>query len=142
MQLKKQLELVRDCYDKVASAQNAWTAYRRAAGEGGTATPELPQFVALLTDLTRTAESLDRKIEERRKRFDSVPVLQALLRFADGTTRKVAVSKPTDEIEEPYIGELFYTALKMKGVSVSLETFPVLVVDRRKRVVAEIPTGK
>lgn len=138
MQLKKQLELVRDCYDKVASAQNAWTAYRRAAGEGGTATPELPQFVALLTDLTRTAESLDRKIEERRKRFDSVPVLQALLRFADGTTRKVAVSKPTDEIEEPYIGEMFYTALKTKGVAVSLETFPVLVVDRRKRVVAKI----
>jgi len=142
MSMNEQLELVRECYLKVASAQNFWTAYRRAAGESGTTTPELPQFVTLMAELTRTAEELDRKIEERRKRFDSVPVLQALLRFADGTTRKVAVSKPTNEIEEPYIGEMFYTALKAKGVAVSLETYPVLVVDRRKRVVAEIPTEK
>ena len=142
MNMKQQLELVRDCYDKVASAQKLWNDYRRVAGESGTATPELPQLKWLLGMFTRTAEMLDRKIEERRKRFDSVPVLQALLRFADGTTRKVAVSKPTDEIEEPYIGEMFYTALKAQGVAVSLETYPVLVVDRRKRVVAVIPTGK
>ena len=142
MNMKQQLELVRDCYDKVASAQKLWNDYRRAAGKSGTAMPELPQFVTLMTELTRTAEMLDRKIEERRKRFDSVPVLQALLRFADGTTRKVAVSKPTGEIEEPFIGEMFHAALVKQGVVSSLETYPVLVVDKRKRIVAEIPTER
>jgi len=93
-----------------------------------------------LTYLTRTAEELTRRIEERRKRFDSVPVLQAMLRFKDGSTRRVAVSKPTDSIDEPYIGEMFHAALIKQGVVASLEAYPVLVVDRRKRIVAEIPT--
>ena len=84
-------------------------------------------------------EELTRKAEERRKRFDAVPILQAMLRFADGTTRRVAVSKPTDAIEEPYIGEMFHMALKKQGVVASLETYPVLVVDKRKRIVGEIP---
>ena len=94
-----------------------------------------------MTELTHTAEELTRKIEERRKRFDSVPVLQAMLRFKDGSTRRVAVSKPTDEIEEPYIGEMFHAALQKQGVVASLEAYPVLVVDRRKRIVAEIPVS-
>ena len=140
--ISTQLELVRECYHRVSSAHNFWTAYRRAAGDCGTATPELPQFASLLTDLTRTAEELDRKIAERRKRFDAVPILQALLRFKDGTTRKVAVSKPTGEIEEPFIGEMFHAALVKQGVVSSLETYPVLVVDKRKRIVAEIPTER
>ena len=139
--LRTQLDLVQESYLKVASAHNFYTAYRRAAGHGGTETPELPQFVALMTELTHTAEELTRKIEERRKRFDSVPVLQAMLRFKDGSTRRVAVSKPTDEIEEPYIGEMFHVALQKQGVVASLESYPVLVVDRRKRIVAEIPVS-
>ena len=139
--LKTQLDLVQESYLKVASANNFYTSYRRAAGEGGTETPELPEFVALMTALTRTAEELTRKIEERRKRFDSVPVLQAMLRFKDGSTRRVAVSKPTDAIEEPYIGEMFHVALQKQGVVASLEDYPVLVIDRRKRVVAEIPAA-
>ena len=139
--LRTQLDLVQESYLKVASAHNFYTTYRRAAGHGGTETPELPQFVALMTELTHTAEELTRKIEERRKRFDSVPVLQAMLRFKDGSTRRVAVSKPTDEIEEPYIGEMFHAALQKQGVVASLEAYPVLVVDRRKRIVAEIPVS-
>ena len=139
--LKTQLDLVQESYLKVASANNFYTAYRRAAGEGGTETPELPQFVALMTALTRTAEELTRKVEERRKRFDSVPVLQAMLRFKDGSTRRVAVSKPTDATEEPYIGEMFHVALQKQGVVATLEDYPVLVIDRRKRVVAEIPAA-
>ena len=139
--LRTQLDLVQESYLKVASAMNFYTAYRRAAGEGGTETPELPQFVSLMTELTRTTEELTRKIEERRKRFDSIPVLQAMLRFKDGSTRRVAVSKPTDEIEEPYIGEMFHAALQKQGVVASLEAYPVLVVDRRKRIVAEIPVS-
>ena len=99
-------------------------------------------FASLLVALTHVAEDIDRRITERRARFDAVPVLQAELRFKDGTTRKVAVSKPTGEIEEPFIGEMFHAALVKQGVVASLETYPVLVVDKRKRIVAEIPTER
>lgn len=138
---KEQLELVRACYDKVASAMADWQTYRRAAGVDGTATPEMP-FAPLLVALTHTAEDIDRRIRERRARFDTVPVLQALLQFKDGTTRKVAVSKPSGNIEEPYIGEMFHAALVKQGVVETCEAWPVLVVDRRGRVVAEIPAQK
>lgn len=140
--LNEQLELVLECYRKVASAKNFWTAYSHAAGEGGVATPELPQFAPLMAEIKRTADELTLKIEERRRRFDAVPVLQALLRFKDGTTRKVAVSKPSGEIEEPYIGEMFHDALVKQGVVASLENYPILVVDKRRRIVGEIPRTK
>ena len=139
--IRTQLDLVQESYLKVASAMNFYTAYRRAAGDGGTETPELPQFVSLKTELTRTAEELTRKIEERRKRFDSVPVLQAMLRFKDGSTRRVAVSKPTDAIDEPYIGEMFHAALVKQGVVATLEDYPVLVIDKRKKIINKIPAA-
>lgn len=138
---KEQLELVRACYDKVSSAMSDWQNYRRVAGVDGTATPEMP-FAPLLVALTHTAEDIDRRIRERRARFDAVPVLQAELRFRDGKTRRVAVSKPTDEIDEPHIGEMFHAALVKQGVVETCEPWPVLVVDRRGRVVAEIPAHK
>jgi len=134
-----QLELVQECHHRVLSAQNFWNAYRRAAGEHGIETPPLPQFVALLTELTHTAEELTRRIDERKRRFDAVPILQAMLRFKDGSTRRIAVMKPTDAIDEPYIGEMFYDALMKQGVVASLEDYPVFVVDKRKRVVNKIP---
>ena len=139
--IRIQLDHVQESYLKVASAMNFDTAYRRAAGEGGTETPELPQFASLMTELTRTAEELTRKIEERRKRFDSVPVLQAMLRFKDGSTRRVAVSKPTDAIDEPYIGEMFHAALVKQGVVATLEDYPVLVIDKRRHVIGKIPVA-
>lgn len=139
--IRIQLDHVQESYLKVASAMNFYTAYRRAAGERGTETPELPQFASLMTELTRTAEELTRKIEERRKRFDSVPVLQAMLRFKDGSTRRVAVSKPTDAIDEPYIGEMFHAALVKQGVVATLEDYPVLVIDKRRHVIGKIPVA-
>lgn len=139
--LRTQLDFVQESYRKVASAHNFYTAYRRAAGHGGMETPELPQFVALMTELTHMAEELTRKIEERRKRFDSVPVLQAMLRFKDGSTRRVAVSKPTDAIDEPYIGEMFHAALVKQGVVATLEDYPVLVIDKRRHVIGKIPVA-
>ena len=140
--LNARLEIVQECYRKVASALNDWNGYRRTSGERGEETAELPQFAALLTELTRTAEELTRRIDERKRRFDAVPILQAMMLFKDGSTRRVAVSKPTDTIEEPHIGEMFHAALVKQGVTASLETYPVLVVDKRRRVVAEIPTRK
>lgn len=140
MSLNEQLETIREAYDHAMRAQGLYNAYRKAAGANGTATPEMP-FTPLLVALTHTAEELTRKIEERRARFDAVPVLQATLRFRDGTTRRVAVSRPTDEIDEPHIGEMFHAALVRQGVAASCEAWPVLVVDRRGRVVGEIPRG-
>ena len=140
MNMREQLETVRDAYDHAMRAQELYNAYRKVAGANGTATPELP-FASILAAITHTAEDIDRRIAERRARFDAVPVLQALLRFKDGTTRRVAVSKPTDEIDEPYIGEMFHAALVRQGVVASCEAWPVLVVDRRGRVVGEIPRG-
>jgi len=138
MNMREQLETIREAYDHAMRAQGLYNAYRKAAGVNGTATPELP-FAPILVALTHTAEDIDRRIAERRARFDAAPVLQATLRFRDGTTRRVAVSKPTDEIDEPHIGEMFHAALVKQGVAASCEAWPVLVVDRRGRVAGEIP---
>ena len=138
MSLKEQLETIREAYDHAMRAQGLYNSYRKAAGAGGTATPEIP-FTPILVALTHTAEDIDRRIAERRARFDAAPVLQATLRFRDGTTRRVAVSKPTDEIDEPHIGEMFHSALVKQGVVETCEAWPVLVVDRRGRIVGEIP---
>lgn len=140
MNMREQLETIREAYDHAMRAQGLYNAYSKAAGANGTATPELP-FAPIMAALTRTAEDIDRQIAERRARFDAAPVLQATLRFRDGTTRRVAVSKPTDEIDEPHIGEMFHIALVRQGVAASCEAWPVMVVDRRGRVVGEIPRG-
>ena len=130
--LRDALRLMRECAEKYA-------AFVRSGGEGW---PDAGRFFSdSERRIDEQLEAVQRKIEERRKRFDSVPVLQAMLRFKDGSTRRVAVSKPTDEIEEPYIGEMFHAALQKQGVVASLEAYPVLVVDRRKRIVAEIPVS-
>ena len=88
-------------------------------------------------------EEVEKLASEHQHRFDKIPVLQANLLFEDGSTRRVAVAKPAGgEIDEPFIGEMFYAALQKQGVLSSLESFPVLVIDRRKRVIAIIPVAK
>lgn len=128
--LRDALRLMRECAEKYA-------AFVRSGGEGW---PDAGRFFSdAERRLDEQLEAVRRKDEERRRRFDAVPVLQAALRFRDGTTRRVVVSKTTDEIAEPFIGEMFHAALVKQGVVASLEDYPVLVVDRRRRVVAEIP---
>lgn len=133
--LSKRLALARRAFTLVHDAQEAWAEYLRASGLPREPEENLIAFTAIAEDAT---EKLAKEAEERRRRFDAVPVLQALLRFKDGSTRRVAVSKPTDEIDEPYIGEMFYAALARRGVVASLESYPVLVVDKHKRVSGEI----
>ena len=135
--ISTQLELVRECYLKVASAQNFWTAYRRDAGESGTATPELPQFVSLLTDLTRTAEELDRKREAAINALCGVEIVQAEIRSADGKrSRKVVVSRPKAKIDEPNISRAAYHALvSMLGEPLTTTApFDIAVIDDFGRV--------
>ena len=142
MSYKARLNMIRDVLRLLADAS-------RKIQEIESATPpdevwsESIYIRTSLASATKGLESLrqsfEREEEKRRKQLDFAPVLQALLRFKDGSTRRVAVSKPTDAIDEPYVGEMFYAALVRQGVVASLEPFPVLVVDKRKRVVGQIP---
>ena len=135
--ISTQLELVQDCYQKVASAHNFWQAYRRAAGECGTATPELPQFVSLLTDLTRTAEELDRKREAVSNALCGVGIIQAEIYSADGkTSRKAVIERPTAKIAEPHISYAAYHALVlMLGEPLTTNApFDIAVIDDFGRV--------
>ena len=132
-----QLELVRECHHRVSSAHNFWIAYRRATGGGGTATPELPQFASLLTDLTRTAEELDRKREAAINALCGVGIVQAEIRSADGRRgRKVVVSRPTAKIDEPHISRAAYHALvSMLGEPLTTAApFDIAVIDYFGRV--------
>lgn len=143
MSNKIRMNMVRDALRLLADASRKVEEIESAAPPDEVWSESIYTHTSLASakkGLESLRQSLERKEEERRKRFDSIPVLQAMLRFKDGSTRRVAVSKPTDEIDEPHIGEMFYAALQKQGVVASLEAYPVLVVDRRKRIVAEIPT--
>ena len=142
MSYKARLNMVRDALRLLADASRK-TQEIEAATPPDEVWSESIYIRTSLASATRGLESLrqslEREEEKRRKRFDFAPILQALLRFKDGSTRRVAVSKPTDAIDEPYVGEKFYAALVRQGVAASLEPFPVLVVDRRNRIVGKIP---
>jgi hypothetical protein len=100
-------------------------------------------FIASATnELKAKADEMQREEDERMRRFNAVPILQATLRFRDGKTRRVVVSMPNDRIEEPYIAESFHSALIKQGVVSCDEAWPVLVVDKYKRVVGRIGNGQ
>ncbi len=135
--ISTQLELVQECYHRAMSAKNFWTAYRRAAGECGVETRELPQFVPLLTEITRTAEELDRKREAARNALYGVGILQVEVSSADGTrVRKVVVSRPTGKIDEPHVSRAAYHALtQMLGEGLrTTAPFDIAVIDDFGRV--------
>ena len=135
--ISTQLELVQECYHRAMSAKNFWTAYRRAAGECGVETRELPQFVPLLTEITRTAEELDRKREAARNALYGVGILQVEVSSADGTrVRKVVVRRPTGKIDEPHVSRAAYHALtQMLGEGLrTTAPFDIAVIDDFGRV--------
>ena len=135
--ISTQLELVQECYHKVLSAKNFWTAYRRAAGECGVATQELPQFVPLVTEIMRTAEEINRRREAARNALYGVGILQVEVTSADGKrVRKVVVSRPTAKIDEPHVSRAAYHALtQMLGEGLRTNApFDVAVVDDFGRV--------
>ena len=136
--LRQRIAAAEDALKKAREASEAWSGYLALSSLPDAPDAPLARFRALAKD---ALAGLRREHGERRRRFDSVPVLQAALRFRDGSIRRVAVSKPTDGIDEPHIGELFHAALVRQGVVASLEAYPVLVADRRGRVVAEIPVA-
>lgn len=132
-----QLGLVQDCYHKVASAQNLWNEYRRAATESGTATAEHPEFVSLMTKLSHTAEELNQRREAVTNALCGVGVLQVEICSSDGKSRrKVVVERPTAKISEPHISWAAYHALTLMLGQLIFTTAPydIAVIDDFGRV--------
>ena len=93
--------------------------------------------MSLLTDLTRTAEELDRKRESAINALCGVGIVQAEICSADGKRRrKVVVSRPTDRIDEPHISHAAYHALvSMLGEPLTTTApFDIAVIDDFGRV--------
>ena len=132
--LRPKIKALTDALRLAEESAAKWSAYADHP-DGGETSRHVSEYIA---SLTMTLAEAKRQYAERLRRFDAIPVLQATFCFSDGSTRRIAVSKPTDEIEEPYIGETFYDALKKQGVVASLESYPVFVVDRRRRIINEI----
>ena len=127
-----QLELVQDCYQKVASAQSDWNEYRRKAAEYGSYMDNRPEFVSLLKALTHTAEELERIREAVSNALCGVGIIQAEIYSADGkTSRKVVIERPTAKITEPHISYAAYHALVlMLGDSIyTTAPFNIAVID-------------
>ncbi len=130
--IAKQIELVQDCYHKVAQAQSDWNAYRRTAGAHGEATPELMQFVSLMRTLTDIAEELDRRREAVQTSLYGTGILQADIVSPDGKRkRSIVIIRPTDKIHEPHISLSAYQALcTMLGNPLSTTSpFDIAVID-------------
>ena len=127
-----QLELVQDCYQKVASAQSDWNKYRRKAAEYGSYMDNRPEFVSLLKALTHTAEELERIREAVSNALCGVGIIQAEIYSADGkTSRKAVIERPTAKITEPHISYAAYHALVlMLGDSIyTTAPFDIAVID-------------
>lgn len=132
-----QLELVQDCYQKVASAQSDWNKYRRKAAEYGSYMDNRPEFVSLLKALTHTAEELERIREAVSNALCGVGIIQAEIYSADGkTSRKAVIERPTAKITEPHISYAAYHALVlMLGEPLSTTApFNIAVIDDFGRV--------
>jgi len=131
------LELVRESYHRVMSAQNFYNAYRRTAVENGIPTPVRPEFPALARELVETAKELDRRKEAIRNAIYGVGIIQAEIYSADGQRkRSVVVMRPTDKVREPHITWAAYHALStMLGEPLTASTpFDIAVVDDFGRV--------
>lgn len=120
MSNKALLNMVRDALEKLDGASRTVADIEAATPSDdawGAAICVRSALANAVRELNAYRKSLEREEENRRRRFESVPILQALLRFSDGTTRRVAVSKPTGAIDEPYVGEMFHAALVRQGRS-------------------------
>ena len=142
--IAKQIELVQDCYHKVAQAQADWNAYRRTAGAHGEATPELMQFVSLMRTLTETAEKLDRRRDAVQTSLYGTGILQADIVSPDGRRkRSIVVCRPTDKVHEPHISLAAYQALcTMLGDPLATTApFDIAVVDGGRMTDKRIKTA-
>lgn len=147
--ISKQIELVQDAYSRADDALALFTDATKMAG--GIQPPPPPgvrkQLLAAMSELTVWCEQLDKTRKALRSRFNCIPVLQATI-SANGKSVRVAVAKPIDGVDEPWITEKTRDALmhrlnaEDKDALVSMEDFPVLVVGRSCRVVAEIGRAK
>jgi len=98
-------------------------------------------ILAFMRTMTETATLLDRRIKERRAKWENAPVLEAVIRCGD-LTRKIVIAKPNDRISEPFVTESFLTAIRNKWktdeVITTDEDYDILVINRKGKTVAVI----
>ena len=142
----RQIRLAQDAYAKGNDALNLLVeAARLSASEADAPPPSIrTHLIRAMNDLTAYCETLDARRKAMRERFRDIPLLQATF-ACGGRTVRVAVAKPLDEIDEPWITETTRDALERRlGATKdepmrSMEAFPVLVIGRSGKVVTEIP---
>lgn len=151
--LKQQIELAKAAYSCAVDAHKNWNALLSLIREKGTVNAEYTDsafasnaknaIVAFGRSVTLITEELMKKDAELRRRFDSKPVLEAVIAY-NGQTRKVVVGKPNAVVDAPYIMEGYYAAIRAKwgmksdDTIVSMEDYPILVIDRNRNAVATI----
>ena len=137
----RQIELVQSAYALVGDALNRFNEYIALAKHGDDDTRRA--FHAVMERLTNICESLAKERNAARERFNGVALLQATIRHGERSMR-IAVAKPDDRCDEPFVHEASYIALRTRlgateGAELTTdEVFPVCVLSRSGRICAVI----
>lgn len=140
--LKDRMTLAKNALRLATEAQNAWRDYLAASDAATDPDPGLAEFCEAAKE---HIAAMKQHADDARHRFDASPVLQARIE-SNGKAIRIAVSKPNEEFDTPFIGEAAYASLKHRlripdgGAVWSAEDFPIAVVNRQKSVVATIPS--
>jgi len=153
--IKRQLETAQSVWNKAGDAQKEWNSLLSTFREKGITNAECVReedaknateaILAFMRVVTETAQNLSRKAEERRRKFENTPVLQAVIAY-DGKTRTIPVSVPNGRIDDPFITERFYRAIREnwkmpdEAKIVSCEDFDIVVIDQSRRIKTTIFT--
>lgn len=143
--LAVQLEAVRKAHANAVQATEAWGEYLTQSRETGedrakTARDALLAFLRIAVSAERELEEL---LAERNRAFEAATVLQAVIRW-NGLERKIVVAKPNFRIDEPFIPEGFYRAIREKwnvpetDEIVTAEAYDIVVIDHFNRRIATI----
>ncbi len=150
--LKTQLEYARKAYESAEEAQRAcYEILKVNPHNAENPVPTQSQFdtanqgvLAFIRTMAELRHTLERRIAERTARWESVSVLEAVIRCGS-KERKIVLAKPNDRIDEPFITESFYTAIRNKWAEecahsdiTTDEPFDILVVNRRGKTIAKI----
>lgn len=141
MNYTKRLSFITAALANANAALKSWQSYCQIFDHEvptlSRATHNLMRFIDICEQDKRMNEAC---VEKRRHRFDGVSVLQATFCAPDGRTKRIAVAKPRDAIEEPYITETLYASLrKALGDEIyTVESFPICVVSKIGKITTEI----
>lgn len=133
----RQIELVQSAYALTGDALNRFNEYIALAKRGDDDTRRA--FHAVMERLTNICLALANERKAARERFNGVALLQATIRSGERSMR-IAVAKPDDRCDEPYISEAAYSALRSRlgakdGCELAADgDFPVCVLSRSGKI--------